>query len=708
MLLVGSYFVLDDRRHSLLHVDREAGKAVIVDAEPVFGGKPLKTPWPITVDWAPIESKKPIAAPDSNHRRMNRTSCNSKQSQAFDRLKPLIRDTKIFQSKFRGAMLRAHAIEINCSRRTLEKDLLRLFQGGMSPTSLAGRYDKCGTRENFNPIKTPGRRRLGGGEPYKMTVECELLMQAHLSERYLTDHCVTLKDAYEDFTLKNFTVIDDQNMIKLDACGERPSQRQYQYVLRKKYSKSSEIKKRAGKEFGVNFRGSSGETTHQFRGPADCYVIDHTTPSIKVVSRFNRNNEIGSPTIALIKDHETALFVGYTVTMESESWETASAALRSIGQDWVAHCKQLNIRSTKADWPAQGIYPSKILCDKSEMASAASNALPDRLDIQLVNCPPGRPDIKGTIESEFRTLDIDLHNNAPGGVSKWNSGRDPYVKRKTAEMTLDDVRRFVLNFMLQHNRSPRVRSNLQPELKLSGNLPSPIELWNTTTKLYGCMGREIPSAVIDINLMHSERGVMTAEGLLVNGLLYISESMLKEDWLSVARASRKKTTVEVRYCAINVGVLNIWVESSGKYEPAKLKESLQAFSGLSLTEYKNYKKDAGKLSALDSEVAMQHAVQAKSDSIAIAENARALTAESRRNQTEGQDLSKFDAARAEKIAERIEYARSIEIQAGETQNEKPGSSPTNELAHSTSTLPSLQSGAMYSRLKFKTDCELKI
>lgn len=652
MLYQGSFFVWKGDRHCVLHLDIGDEAAWIVNAEPAFGEVVAREKeWPVKVNWASIKNLKSTSAPEMNYRRQDKPSCQAKMHEACERLSPLLDNPEIYIPSKRGRLLHDRAAELGCSRRTLEKDLKRYFQHGNDMTALMAHYDRSGTREKFNPVKSPGRRRIGGKEPFKMNANEKERIVKHLEKCYLKTYGPELTDCYADYIQKYYIqAVDDDGRAKTYGYGERPSLRQYQYQLVSTFNTSQILQKRKGREFNVNYRGSSGERMWEQELPAQQYQIDGTKPSNEMVSRFDRKTKIGPANVVYIKDACTSLIVGFHAGVEEFSWETSAEAIRSIGRDWVDYCNQHGVKTKASDWPATGVYPLGILGDRSEMVSIASNCLATNLGRIIQNSPSKRPETKGHIESEFKQLDrAQANDEVPGATLPWNSRGRKFQKPSASVMTLDATRAYHLRQIIKINRKARKHKKLPADFEATGISASPINIWNYMKSTRGVMGRGFSEEIMKYELLREGEATVKRDGIWLKNIRYSTKTAQEEDWFGSARASRAKGwKVKVRWSSSNVGLLYVQDMKTLKYQKAELVGHYKDYDGLSHKELEVHLAALTATRVREEEENLEETVNAKIDSKAIIAKEQELAKKSKTPV----GIKKSGARIAEKFADR--------------------------------------------------------
>lgn len=666
MLYCGSFFVWKQERHCVLQIDVPEETAWIVNAEPAYGRVVKgRYTWPFKVSWAHIRNLISTEAPQLNYRRQDKSSCHAKMHEALERLSPLLSDPGIYVPSIRGRLLRERATELKCSRRTLEKDLKRYFQSGNDVTALMAHYERSGTREKFNPLKPPGRRRLGGIEPFKMTAEEKHRVIEHLKEHYLKQYGPELTDCYADYIREHYIqcVNEDGTLVPL-GYGQRPSLRQYQYLLNLTYTKSEIQQKRKGREFNVNYRGSSGERMWELEAPGQQYQIDGTKPSAELVSRFDRKTPIGTANVVYIKDATTSLIVGFHVGLEEHSWETTAEAIRSIGRDWVDYCSKHDVKSKPSDWPAAGLYSMTILGDRAEMVSIASNCLATNLGRVIQNSPSKRPETKGGIESEFRQLDrAQANDEVPGATLSWNSRGRKFKKPSTPVMTLDALRAYHLRQVIKTNRTAKLYKKLPADFEASGLSASPINVWNFLSRVRGVMGRTFSEERMRYELLREGVAKIKPDGIWFQNIRYTSKTALAEDWFGTARAMHAKGwEVKVRWSASNVGLLFVQDQRTAEFEEAELVDDYKDYDGLSHKELQLHRKAHALTRQREVDENLAETVSAKSDTNEIISSEKVLAKKS----ASALGAKKSDARRAEKFADKAPHAPETAHQPADT------------------------------------------
>lgn len=308
-------------------------------------------------------------------------------------------------------------------------------------------------------------------------------------------------------------------------------------------------------------------------------------------AKANRAVLLGKATMYLVIDRDSRLIVGFYLTLDPPSWSGAEQAILSIGCDWEALCKRLNVPYRASDHPAAGAQPNRFFADRGgDVVYYASNAICDGLTVQVTNAPALLSRRKSIVESGHRVVPVPMKQDAPGYEPPKNA-----LKRRAKKYhrdgcyTLDELARVVLRSIIRHNRRELKGYRQSPEEILSGASVSPIAIWNRKVgERMGSVAR-LPIELMRRKMMPRDTAVVKNTGIHFRGLSYkfdAAEDAALKEWF--ARASfRSSFDVRVTYHPDSVDT--IWAhdpEDDRKQYKLVLTTKSDNFAGYSFAELK--------------------------------------------------------------------------------------------------------------------------
>jgi transposase InsO family protein len=349
---------------------------------------------------------------------------------------------------------------------------------------------------------------------------------------------------------------------------EVPSFGQVHYWYYKQRNLTETITAREGiRRFNLRHRALGGDAAADAPGPGSVFQIDSTPANINLVSSLDSTRPIGRPVLYFIVDVFTRMIVGYTVTLEEESYPVAMLALENALTNKVEYCASYGIQILPEEWPCHHI-PEAVVADRGEMISKNANHLADELGIQITNTPAHRPDLKAFVERSFRSAQDEVIHHLPGAVHQRHE-RGDRDERLDAVLTLEDFRKIVIHFILCFNRS-RIEGFRPQEFMLTDKVePRPIDLWSWGVTHRAGHLRTMSSDLVRINLLPRSEGTATERGIRFRKLFYTCDTEQKQQWRVKAR-SNHAWKVEVAYDPLNTNAL-YYVSQTG-FELCRLLE----------------------------------------------------------------------------------------------------------------------------------------
>lgn len=450
----------------------------------------------------------------------------------------------IFDDKHRGRLIAAQSLKMGCSKSVLYKHFIHFLQGGQTPTALLGRFSRCGGGKSTR--RAGGGPPRSGGEPkYLLTEKDFEHFKTVITSVYLKDARISISASYNRLIADYYRAIDGNGDKYLPPVGDYPSQRQFEYYLRKNYPASVRERARLGdKAFELTQRGVLGTTTADCEGVGHYFEADASIADVYLRASNDISKIVGKPTIYLITDRKSRLIVGWYVGLENASWACAMQAMVNISQDKSSICRRLGITYDPNDWPAQGVYPQSVLVDKGEWTSKESTQLTREMTTEVVYVPSKRADWKPIVESGFKCLRVAMQDGIPGMDPPENAKKRQGIKyEKDACLTLEDFERIFVQYIIKHNRTPSTKYRLSLKELEDGVSPDPISLWNHgIVDRTGVLSR-YDEAFVKRTLLPQGIAKITAHGISIHGCFYTCNEAIKDHWFELARKGNMQARV---------------------------------------------------------------------------------------------------------------------------------------------------------------------
>ncbi|WP_404378641.1 Mu transposase C-terminal domain-containing protein [Caenispirillum salinarum] len=565
---------------------------------------------------------------------------------------PLVDDPTqpLFDPDRSPALVRAAAEAVGVSPHTLRTWLRAYWQGGQIRAALVPRFalrGGPGRRREPGPAKR-GRPRQGDPQGGMNVGAAEAHLLRAGRRRFLIPGR-TLRDAYHLTLDQYFTVASvdavGRRIVRLPEDGRFPSLAQFRYhtaepaVVR--------LRHRVGRQrFDLEHRDVSGRVPDDAGGPGAVYEIDATIIDEYVLSRATPGRCIGKPVVEAVIDRFSHCILGLHVGLQGPSYASAADTLARALSDQTAFFRSFGLDVDDDECPRPAV-PKEIVCDRGAEFTGTAIETPAReLGITVTNLPPLRGDLKGLVESRFRIVRNDAVKDRPGGYAASEAGTaDP----ATATLTLPDVARVLVGFVLKHNRTARLATPPAGWLAPDGRMPSPIEAWRFGVERYGAPRAADPARVA-LAFGRRGRASVTAEGIRFRRLLYDCPAGRDEGWF-LRWNGRRARHVDVQYDPDDVTTLTVLLDPDGRTAPARLMPKFARFESLTWEEaadllaFERGGRNAVAAGDMEEELRFRRDAHAV-DATARAARAEALAASGRR----APDVSDVRAARRDEIA----------------------------------------------------------
>lgn len=455
---------------------------------------------------------------------------------------------RMFDSRDLGPLVRCQMESMRCSKPLIYRLLRRYWQAGECANALLPHYDRGGAKGALRRIPEekygrPSQRATQTGRATGCNVTPTMQQKFTVGTRkfYTGQPDRTLTQAYALILQDQFNIghsYENGHRIPILAPeDQRPTLRQYLYWHSRHGDRIAEIKAREGeRRYNLTRRGVQGTSRSSLPllGPAQEYQIDATVADVYLVSAVDRSRIIGRPVLYLVMDLYSRLITGFSVSLSGPSWNDALLALENMGTDKVEFCAEFGITIEEADWPSCHI-PSAITGDRGEMLSRCADHVASTLHMRISNTPPYRPDWKAGIEWDFALLNYECIHWIPGHTygRRERGERDC---RLDACMTLQEFRRYLIEFILEYNTASCVSDDVVEAAMVAENVGlSPRDLWHWgVTHRSGLPHTETKDA-LRVALLPPGLASSTREGIVYDGLHYTCPRAESDQWADLAR-----------------------------------------------------------------------------------------------------------------------------------------------------------------------------
>lgn len=441
---------------------------------------------------------------------------------------------ELYRKKGRKPIIEYAMDKYGVSYNSIKKYLIIYWKSGKCRDSLIPKIYNCGGKNKEKKILNPNiKRGRGNLSGVNIDEKFKKIFRIGINKYYNNTKKNTIRIVYE-LTLRDY--------IRENVHTETlPTYQQFYYWFNRitKENKKHEISKRYGDRiYQQTSRPIIGNSLQDALAPGELYQVDSTILDVYIVSKLNRNLIIGRPVLYLVIDVYSRMIVGMNVTIEPfNSYKGVKCALVNSMTDKVSYCAKYGIEIEDSRWNANCI-PNRILADRGELLSGNIENAISNLGIMIQNTPPYRGDMKGIVEKSFERIHAYIKPFVAGVVeNKFNRierGAEDY--RLKANLTLHEITKIIIKCVIFHNNEHVLNSYESDGLTVTNDIPKiPSKIWEYGIREKKGLLRELPEDVIKINLFNNKEVSVTAKGVRLNKLYYVSAWTLKMGWYQKAR-----------------------------------------------------------------------------------------------------------------------------------------------------------------------------
>lgn len=491
---------------------------------------------------------------------------------------------------------------VGASKANVRLWLRRYYQLGQTLSALLPAFARCGA-PGVQRLAADGAAAPKRGRPTRLATAGEVgplaeginvdpgtrdLLRAGV--RFLKQG-MRPEEAYRATLKRYFYDVVVRGGVKLYHPGDGvayPSYGQFLYHTRDLRTPEAVARARLGRAYERKARPRPGTAAGTAFGPGSEYQIDGTTADVYIVSRRDRSQVIGRPTVYVIVDKFSRMIAGLSVTLGHASWRELAAALLVAFTDKTAYCARFGVMLGPDDWPCVGV-PEYLLGDRGEPVRQQGNHAVSALRFGLDTTPPYRADWKGLSENKIKFLGLDAARWEPGWVEKGARERGDADYRRSARYTLDEFTAVMLERVLWHNNHRLLRGIALPDgFPISAGVPTPRELWAWGQEHRTGALKSFDPEFIRANLLPAEECAVYAHGIRWSeDLWYVSPSVAASG-LMVRRRRGKLPRVTLAVETGRVGRAYVR-QRDGTYEEAYLVGASEAYADWTLDEVEDYR-----------------------------------------------------------------------------------------------------------------------
>lgn len=350
-----------------------------------------------------------------------------------------------------------------------------------------------------------------------------------------------------------------------------PTFNQFRYFYRKhKKLQTYYISRNGIKSYQRNNRPLIGDGVREFAPAIGVGMLDSTVCDIYLVDEAK--NLVGRPILTACVDAFSGLCCGYAL-----SWEGGVQSLRgllaSVIADKVELCKHFGITINPDDWACSQL-PATLVTDKGSEYKSANFEQIVELGVRLINLPPYRPELKGSVEKFFDVIQnlYKPHLKGKGIVEPDFQERGAHDYRRDACLTMEDFEKILVRCIVYYNNHRVIESFPYTEHMLVDNVqPTSSSIWNWSIKQPGANLISVSLDQLQLTLLPRTTGIFSRSGLKVNQMRYAHDDYT-EAYLQGGTATVAYTPDDVSF---------VWLIENGSYTRFDLVEN--RFTGKQLS-----------------------------------------------------------------------------------------------------------------------------
>src|ERR1035437_9827467 len=513
----------------------------------------------------------------------------------------------LFEAASYTTLVAAAAAKAGVSTETIRKDVYRHLAGGLVLAAQYPTFDRRGgagdPRESVDrKLGRPSAQRVLGmvsesedGQNASTEVRAKLERGAKkffYASRRDREKPPSLRRAYRATLRRYFSEesvsIDEHSRVTVRLIQSAPTLRQFVYHGVEKQRTAATIAQREGRDaMNLKFRAALGKPSLTLRWPAAVFQVDATLVDLHLVAMWSPLVWIGRPWIYCVRDWYSGAIVGFAVSLQAPSFETASVALRNTLRDKVALCLEYDVTIEPEDWP-MAVMPDEWLVDRGELLGTQVDQFVLNTGSAVSALPPMRPDWKGLVESTFRCLNADGIAYAPGAIVADYQGR----RRMAGEPvhTLRSFTRALITLILTYNRKLLPVESRDPGIDACGEGPlSRTEVWEWGVANRAGRRRSFTDDEIAWRVLPSGTAVVSTSGLRINGLTYqlATDETARpagSDMWHLRGISRSQRGVTVAFNPANVALAWVIARDGSAAYRLRLTDGCERYAGYSLQE----------------------------------------------------------------------------------------------------------------------------
>ncbi len=344
---------------------------------------------------------------------------------------------------------------------------------------------------------------------------------------------------------------------------EYPTFYQFRYFYRKTRKLQNYYISRNGlTHYQRNNRPLTGNGVQQFAPAVGTGMLDATICDIYLVN--DTGSIVGRPILTACIDAYSSLCCGYYLSWEGGVYSLRGLLLNVI-TDKTEWCQKFGISLQDNTWDCNKL-PATLVTDMGTEYTSENFEQISELGVTVVNLPPYRPELKGTVEKFFDLIQESYkkHLKGKGVIEPDYQERGAHDYRKDACLTIQDFEKILLHCIIYYNSQRIIENFSYTENMIAAEVkPHASAIWNWGIKQMGANLISVDKIELLLTLLPRTVGKFSRHGLKVNQLRYHCDGFA-EQYL-------QGNTVTVAYNPEDVSY--VWLLEKGCYTKFTLVES---------------------------------------------------------------------------------------------------------------------------------------
>lgn len=352
---------------------------------------------------------------------------------------------------------------------------------------------------------------------------------------YISDTNLSSDEKNYRWALNKFFYNQNKNSLKIayimmlkekycDTWGnllpEYPTFNQFRYFYRKhKNMQNYYISRKGIKKYQRNYRPILGDGVQSYAPIVGFGMLDSTICDIYLINESG--NLIGRPILTVCIDVYSSLCCGYSLSLEGGVYSLRGLMLNVV-TDKTEWCKRFGIIIDKSDWNSD-MMPATLITDMGSEYKSKNFEQIAELGVKIVNLPPFRPELKGSVEKFFDVIQnlYKPHLKGKGVIEPDYQERGAHDYRKDACLTMSDFEKIIIRCIIYYNTKRIVTNHPYNEKMIANNIqPYANCIFEYGKTQDGANLLSVDRETLILTLLPRTTGKFSRNGLRVNKMRY--------------------------------------------------------------------------------------------------------------------------------------------------------------------------------------------